>query len=230
MPELYASISFLLPSAVDAAVTGTDMALVFGPAGMYIPKARRSDSHYTIPQHYTSDRSSLGKMRGVAKRLKQMNPQLMNINDDTIIEFSKEASKSDWESSVAYYQPFCQECYGSGETYEKLSGANYFENELSNERKLVACAKCVRGISPHIYVSLDFLRSPVIYLDHDEASAFNRPEWLCRKFTGDFALILLTCHELAHDFSWHLKANHGKKWQRWFAKFLRQIINDMKSN
>ena len=208
-----------------------NLTLLFGCDGMYIPKARRSDSYFAIPQYYTSDRSALGLMRGVAKRLKQLNPQLLVIKHDTIMQFTKKrVSKHNQESSVAYYQPFCQECYGSGETYEKLSGANYFENEFSNEQKLVACAKCVRGISPHIYVSLDFLRSPVIYLDHDEASAFNRPEWLCRKFTGDFALILLTCHELAHDFSWHLKANHGKKWQRWFAKFLRQIINDMKSN
>jgi len=221
--------------AANAAATGTDMTLVFGSDGNYIPKALRGRSgKLEIPQQYTADRSVLGKMTGVARRLKRLNPQLMDINPYTITQFTKKrASKSDWESSVAFYQPLCPNCYGTGKTPETAVGPNFFENELNNKFAEVPCTECVRGISPHIYVSLDFLRRPVIYVDHDEASALNRPEWECKKFTGDFALVLLTCHECAHDLSQyqkdyhHKKDSHGKKWKFWFAKFLHQIIQDI---
>ena len=224
MPELYASTSFLLHSAANADATWSDcLGLVFGQDGTYIPKALRADTSdlIEVPQHYTADRSVLGKMLGIARRLKQLNPELMDIKDDTIMKFSKEMvrDKLIWQRTHAFYQPLCPHCHGSGEIFITSS---------KHKSKLVACTKCFRGISPHIYVNPAFLRSQAIYIDHDEALALDHPDWEWDTITGDFALILLTCHELAHDLTWHLKSNHGKKWQRWFAKFLRQIIQDIR--
>ena len=216
MPEPYIDISCHLLSDVDADVTESDfLGLVFGLDGAYIPKAERTNS--TIPKHYTADRSSLGKMRGVAKRLKQLNQQLMDINDDTIMEFNKEALESDLESSVAYYQPLCVHCLGTGETYIMMKHSHL----------VMQCTKCTRGFSPHICVNPAFLHSQETSIDRDEALAFGHPEWKDRRVIGDFALIWVTCHECAHDLTQYQRYHHGKNWKQWFSKFLYQIVEDI---
>jgi hypothetical protein len=231
--------------AANADATGIDMGLVFGLDGMYIPKALRTETSdlvnvpqticvfdgiagaIAIPQRYTSDRSSLGKMLGIARRLKQMNPQLMAIKHDTIKPYSKKIvpNKADWKNSYAFYQPLCHDCYGTGE--EQPVGPNYFESELGNKSKPTPCTKCNNGINPHIYVNPEFLRDQKTYIDHNEALALNHLDWEWDTIRGDVALILLACHELAHDFTQGLKNFHGKKWQQWFSKFLYQIIHDI---
>ena len=137
---------------------------------------------------------NLGKCRKIVKILKQKYPKLvMDLNNNTIVVYRK-------------HSKFCCNKQHSNHRLGKYSIAHQHWDTCRNPSGI-----CIKQ---------EILFFPLL------ASTYN--EYVSRKphslyLEGNWALIDLLCHEIAHFIGSSTRSIHGKKWLDIYQKFLRQM-------
>ena len=139
--------------------------------------------------------ANLGKCRKIAKILKQKFPKLvMDLNDNTIVVYRKHS----------------RFCYPNGREMSKDAVAHEHPN-FSPRYPLLSGVICIKQ---------NFLFFPWSNSSYRVESI---PKYHSVVIFGNWSLIDIMCHEIAHFLGSSNRSIHGKKWYNIFLKFLRQM-------
>jgi hypothetical protein len=147
-----------------------------------------------MPSRWIEINANLRKCRKIAKILKQKYPKLvMDLNDNTIVVYRK-------------HSKFCCNKQHRHHRLDKDSIAHQHWPSCPNPFGI-----CIKQ---------DFLFFPLLFSTYSiYADIKSHPEWL----QGNWALIDLLCHEIAHFAGSSIRSIHGKKWLGVYEKFLCQM-------